>query len=108
MAAETLEIYAEILELSRRMLASAKSGQWDELVAQETKRQEVVGKLKKQLENVARPPIGSQAKTNALIQEILKLDEETRTLTEHCMADIKGSLAAVGVSKQLNNTYLRP
>jgi hypothetical protein len=108
MAAETLETYAEILELSRRMLSSAKAGNWDALIGYEAERQQAVAKLKRQQDNYARPLAqGEQAKVDALIQEILKLDEETTTLTQQCMADIKGSVAAIGVSKQLNNAYRR-
>lgn len=109
MEAETLAIYAAILDVSRAMLAAAKSASWDELVAQEAAQQQLVGKLKTHLDTA--PPRLTRdepAKINALIQQILKLDEETRALVEHCAADLKESLAAIGVTKQLKNTYLRP
>lgn len=109
MAAGTLEICAEILRFSRHMLALAQAGNWEELVAQEAERQQVVSRLKKRLETAdhLQAP-GEKARFDALIQEILKLDEETSTLTERRMVDIKESLASVGVSRQLNSTYLRP
>lgn len=108
-ASEPLQSYAEILGISRHMLSSAEAGQWDDLAIQEAARLEIVDRLKKRNALASSVPgAEEQAKINALIREILALDEQTRALAERRLGDIRESLAAAGVSRQLNNTYLRP
>lgn len=102
------EFCAEILKFSRLMLSSAQTENWDALVETDAQRQKLIDALKSHMAVTGVPLSAAQrAQTSPLIQEILKLDEETAALAQRRMADIKDSLSSLGVTKQLNNTYLR-
>lgn len=103
-----LVLYTRILAKSRSMHELAGVAEWDELVDEELARRELIGELRRLLENSAAAGDEENRQAEALIRETLKLDEETRALAEKWMAEIDQRLLSVQTSRRLQNTYLSP
>lgn len=105
----TLCLYTQILAASKRMLDLARAQEWDALVDQELDRREIVAKLRTTLEQKPTPhEVAEHTQSEALIREILAIDEETRNLAQSWMAELDQQLNSLGTSKRLRNTYLNP
>jgi flagellar protein FliT len=106
---DVLALYGDILSRSREMLALAQSQEWDALVDNELLRRDIVARLRQTLE--AHPDLlqgPEKARSEALIREILDLDNQTRTMAQQWMEEIEHRLSSVTTTRRLKNTYLGP
>ena len=89
-----LENYRKIFEISENMLAAAKEGRWEDLVA---------------LEKTYAPAVFAATPDESvppeLIGAILDNDAKIRQLAKNRMDDLQGALTSVAQSIRLNQTY---
>jgi flagellar protein FliT len=103
-ADETLLLYRDAWEVSRRMLEHARKGDWDALIAAEAQR----ASLLEQVRNLEarEPPAPTHAQIEAeLVRDILSMDEEIVSLSRGRMDEIKSTLESNGVKKKIQRTY---
>lgn len=98
MTKSATEYYRKILVRSERMLASAQSGNWENLVEEaKAYEQEILG---------VPPATDSEMEQCAeLIASILENDEKIKSLVKARMSDLLGALSSVSQSIKLNQAY---
>jgi hypothetical protein len=99
-----LQAYEAALELSERMLACARSAQWDRLVDIEKER----GSLLESIARDDRDAAGEGAVRDGkrrILARMIACDEEVATLTQDWMAELRQILNSVDTSQKLERTY---
>ena len=99
-----LQAYEAALELTERMLACARSAQWDRLVEHEKER----GRL---LESIGRGDseaprdAAARERRRQILEQMIACDAEVATLTQDWMAELRQILNSVDTSQKLERTY---
>ena len=99
-----LHTYEAALELTERMLACARSAQWDQLVELEKARGEVLAAIGRQDREPGRDPVARERKRR-ILERMIGSDEEITTLTQDWMAELRQVLVSVDTSHRLQRTY---
>lgn len=96
--------YGEALALTERMLAAARDNQWEELVRLEQARDHLIEDLRLHDVEPPRDPDLRRRKRD-LLQSILTLDQEVRTLTDDWMHELREILESARNVDKLGKTY---
>lgn len=101
--ADLLAAYERVVAASEHMLAAAEQSHWDELIALEIDRREMIGQLAAQ----PGPTLTDEEQTRkrALITRTLELDERVRTLTRAWMDETQVILTSLQAQRKLNKAY---
>jgi len=96
--------YASIAASSGRMLAAARSGDWDELVSAE---HECAGRVAalEELGHIAPKDEYERETRIGLLRTILANDAEIRSLTEPWMQKLEGMLGSMGRDRRVRQAY---
>ncbi|MFN3545418.1 MAG: flagellar protein FliT [Thiobacillus sp.] len=100
---EMLATYESLSELTGTMLAAARGGDWDRLVALEARCQGYVGSLM-QAEPMQLSAAEMRAKV-AIIRTILQHDAQIRALTEPRMHELQQNLAMMRTTRHGLDAY---
>jgi flagellar protein FliT len=101
---EIIYLYENVASITDQMLAAARVGDWDNLIALESRCADQVSILKN-----SEPPAPltgeSRARKVAIIKEILAHDREIRDLAEPWMAKLSSLINSSGAERKLNRAY---
>lgn len=100
---EMLATYESLSELTGTMLAAAREGEWERLVALEERCQDHVGSLM-QAEPMTLSAEEMRAKV-AIIRTILQHDAQIRALTEPRMHELQQNLALMRTTRRSLDAY---
>jgi hypothetical protein len=96
--------YERALELSRAMLEAARKSDWDQLVALERERAQVVDDIRVADPDPGRDPV-TRARKRELIQAVLQCDEQIQLLTQDWMHELREVLGSISTEQRLTQTY---
>jgi flagellar protein FliT len=101
---EVITLYETVAIITDQMLAAARAGDWDQLIALESRCSSHVSIL--QAEEPPVPLTGAvrNHKVN-IIKKILADDREIRNITEPWMAQLAGLINSTGTERKLNQAY---
>jgi len=101
---EVISLYETVAIITDQMLTAARKGDWDQLVALETRCAGHVETLRQ-----GEPPVPltgeSRVRKVRIIQKILADDREIRNLTEPWMAQLSNLLNSTGTERKLSQAY---
>lgn len=101
---EVIYLYENVASITDQMLAAARKGDWDELVALETRCASQVSILK-----TGEPPVPLTGTVRerkvAIIKKILADDKEIRNLTQPWMEQLSRLINSTGTERRLNQAY---
>jgi flagellar protein FliT len=99
-----IQRYEGIRDFSAQMLAVAREGRWDELIAVEQGRAELVNDL---MQDSRLGPVPASASTRVaeLIEATRKLDAETLDLVEAWKVELLELLGSMRTERKLSDTY---
>lgn len=100
---DVIDVYESVATITDQMLAAARNGDWDRLIALETHCTDQVRMLKS-----GEPPrlTGELRERKVkIIHKILADDREIRNLTEPWMAHLAKLINSTGTERKLNQTY---
>ncbi len=101
---EVISLYETVAGITTQMLAAARSGDWDQLVALESRCQNHVRRLKSGEAPV--PLTGTIRRRKVeIIQKILADDREIRNLTEPWMQQLTALMRSTGTERKLRQAY---
>lgn len=101
---EVLSLYETVASITDQMLAAARDGNWDELVALEARCSGHIALL--QTNEPPVPLVGAVRKRKVeIIQKILADDREIRNITEPWMANLAQMINSTGAERKLNHAY---
>jgi flagellar protein FliT len=101
---EVISLYETVATITDQMLAAARNGNWDELVALEARCSSHVATLKSGETPVPLTGLLRERKVK-IIQKILADDREIRNLTEPWMAQLSRLINSTGTERKLNHAY---
>ena len=101
---EIISLYETVAIITDQMLAAARNGDWDQLVALESRCASQVEVLKTSEPPV---PLSGQARDRKvqIIQKILADDREIRNLTETWMGQLARIMNSAGAERKLSEAY---
>jgi flagellar protein FliT len=101
---EILSLYETVAGITDKMLAAARNGDWEELIALETRCANHVATLK-----TGEPPVpltGSVRERKVqILQKIMSDDREIRNIVQPWMANLSNLMSSTGTERKLNNAY---
>lgn len=101
---EVISLYETVAIITDQMLAAARNGDWDQLIALESRCAAHVETLKAQ-----EPPTpltgASRERKVMIIKKILADDREIRNLTEPWMAQLAKMINSTGNERKLSQAY---
>ena len=100
---EVLESYAAVSVVSARMLAAARAGEWDALIAEERRCRALIDGLR-QIGEVPLSESASKAK-HGILRKLLADDAEIRGLTQPWLAQLESMLGTAANARRLNRSY---
>lgn len=101
---EVLSVYAEMANLTERMLGHASHGEWDEMVELEQRCSMHVRTLQGQED--PQPMQGAERERKVeLIRKMLTADRQIRDLTMPWMAQLSALISSTGTERRLVNAY---
>ena len=101
---EVLSVYAEMADLTERMLDAATRSEWDQLVELEQRCAAHVRTL--QSEDGQQPMVGEQRERKVeLIRKMLTADRKIRDITMPWMAQLSALISSTGTERRLVNAY---
>ncbi|RZI42079.1 flagellar protein FliT [Herbaspirillum sp. HC18] len=102
---EILAIYESVADITDKMLAAARTGDWEQLAALESHCSSQVEILKKN-DQQRQPltPLAREKKTR-IIKKILEDDRQIRDITEPWMAQLSAMLKSTGAERKLSQAY---
>jgi flagellar protein FliT len=100
---EVISLYETVAVITDQMLAAARNGDWEQLIALESRCAAHVGTLQKE-EPVALTGAQRERKVQ-IIQKVLADDREIRNLTEPWMAHLAKLINSTGTERKLSETY---
>lgn len=101
---DVLSLYETVANITDQMLAAARNGDWEQLVALETRCAGHVEVLKTG-EQPVRLTGASRDRKAEIIRKILADDREIRNLTEPWMAHLAGLINSTSTERKLNQAY---
>jgi len=101
---QTISTYEGILAITEQMLKAAQNSHWDELVSLEHDCKQLTNQL---IEQHSQQKLSEeqQKKKIILIQQILALDAEIRTITEPWLTHLQNLLTTHDQKRKLQHTY---
>jgi flagellar protein FliT len=104
MPLEVVNTYARMADLTERMLAAAREGDWDQLIALE---QQVAAQARRLQQDEARTPLQGELRERKveLIRRMLTADRAIRDLTMPWMAKLSALISSTGTERRLVNAY---
>ncbi|HWU98469.1 MAG TPA: flagellar protein FliT [Oxalicibacterium sp.] len=104
---EVISLYETVAGITDKMLAAARNGDWEELIALEAHCASHVATLK-----AGEPPVpltGTVRERKVqIIQKILSDDREIRNITQPWMENLSSLMSSVGTERKLSHTYGAP
>lgn len=99
-----ISFYEEVAVITDRMLAAARAGEWEQLVALEARCSALIEFLKAQPPG---PPLTGEAREQKvrIIRKILADDCEIRNITEPWMAHLAELINSSGTERKLHRAY---
>ncbi len=101
---EVISLYETVAGITDQMLAAARNGNWDELVALEARCAGQVALLKAGEPPVPLTGVVRERKVQ-IIQKILSDDREIRNITEPWMTQLAKLMNSTGTERKLNHAY---
>lgn len=102
---EVIALYETVADITDKMLAAARLGDWDQLAALESRCTSQVEIIKQKAEpREVLSPVAREKKTR-IIKKILQDDREIRTITEPWMAHLSALINSTGTERKLSRTY---
>jgi flagellar protein FliT len=102
--AEVLSIYENVSEITDKMVAAARSGDWDTLVALENRCSGQVNRLK--AEEPPEPLSAEVRETKVrIIKKILEDDRQIRDIVEPWMKQLAVLINSTGTERKLTQAY---
>ena len=99
-----LEVYEAVGQITDRMLAAARGGEWEQLTELESQCSALVAQLAATGETVPLA-LDGRARKVRIIQKILADDRAIRDLVSPWMADLAARLNSTSTSRKLTTTY---
>jgi len=102
---EILSLYETVAEITDQMLAAARTGDWEQLAALESRCSSQV-EIIKQNDQKRQPltPTAREQKTR-IIKKILDDDRQIRDITEPWMARLSVMINSAGTERKLSQAY---
>ncbi len=102
---EILALYEAVADITDQMLAAARTGDWEQLAALESRCSSQV-EIIKQNDQPRQPltPWAREQKTR-IIKKILEDDRQIRDITEPWMARLSALLKSAGTERKLSKAY---
>ena len=101
---EIISVYEAVAVITDQMLAAARDGDWNQLLALESRCAHQVAILK--TEEPPTPLAGAMRERKArIIQKILEDDRQIRNITEPWMAQLAALINSTGTERKLSQTY---
>lgn len=101
---ELISIYENVAVITDQMLAAARTGDWEKLVALESRCARQVEILRNEEPRAALPGNVRDRKVK-IIKKILEDDREIRNITEPWMAQLSALLNSTSTERKLSQTY---
>jgi flagellar protein FliT len=101
---EIISLYRAVVTLTEQMLAAARAGDWEKIVALEASRAGHVEILRNCEPPTALSGTARESKLK-LIRRILEDEREIRTISQLRMANLSGMMATLGVERRLSQAY---
>lgn len=102
---EVISLYETVADLTDKMLAAARIGDWDQLAALESRCTSQVEILKKNTEpRTVLSPVAREKKIR-IIKKILEDDRQIRDITEPWMAQLSTMINSAGTERKLSKAY---
>jgi len=99
-----LQAYEDALELTERMLACARSAQWDQLVELEKERGTILEAIGRGSAQAGRGAADRDGKRR-ILQRMIACDQEISALTQDWMGELRQILNSVDTQHKLERTY---
>jgi hypothetical protein len=99
-----LQAYEDALELTERMLACARSAQWDRLVELEKERGLLIEAIGRRPPEPGRGDAAREDKRR-ILQRMIACDQEIAMLTQDWMGELRQILNSVDTRHKLERTY---
>ncbi|HJV88508.1 MAG TPA: flagellar protein FliT [Noviherbaspirillum sp.] len=102
---EILALYETVADITDQMLAAARTGNWEQLAALESRCSSQVEIIKQN--DQPRQPLTPSAreKKTRIIKKILEDDRQIRDITEPWMAQLSAILKSAGTERKLSKAY---
>lgn len=101
---EVISLYETVANISAQMLAAARNGDWDQLVALESRCSDHVRRLKNG--EPPEPLTGAVRQRKVeIIRKILADDREIRDITEPWMRQLSALMKNAGTERKLSQAY---
>jgi flagellar protein FliT len=101
---EIMFLYQAVVTLTEQMLAAARAGDWEKVVAWEPARARHVEVLRNCAPPRALPNAARESKLK-MIRQILANTREMCTITQLRMANLSGMMASLGVERRVSQAY---
>lgn len=100
--------YRDAWAVTRKMLISAREGDWDALLEFELKRNALLEDLMAKGSKPIDSDAAEEKEMAELIHDILDADDEIKKLVKAWMAELQNILGSIGTEKKLNKAYQTP
>lgn len=102
---EIISLYESVADITDQMLVAARSGNWEQLAALESKCSSQVEIIKRN--DAPREPLTPTAREHKtrIIKKILEDDRQIRDITEPWMARLSKLMNSAGVERKLVQAY---
>lgn len=102
---EIIALYETVADITDKMLAAARTGDWEQLAALESRCSSQVEILKKN--DQPRQPLTPTAREHKtrIIKKILEDDRQIRDITEPWMAQLSAMINSAGTERKLSQAY---
>jgi flagellar protein FliT len=104
MNTKTIDLYEQIAEITNQMLAAARQGDWNSLIALENRCADHVNTLREKGTDLPLTA-GAREKKISIIKKILADDHEIRAITEPRLAQLASLIASSDNAHKLNRAY---
>ena len=102
---EIISLYEAVADITDKMLAAARVGDWEQLAALESHCSSQVEIIKQN--DQQRPPLTATARERKvkIIKKILDDDRQIRDITEPWMAQLSAMINSTGTERKLSKAY---
>jgi flagellar protein FliT len=102
---EVISLYETVADITDRMLAAARTGDWELLTELETRCSDHVENLRNN--QAPREPLSDAAREKKvrILKKILADDREIRNITEPWMAQLSTMMKSAGTERKLSKAY---
>lgn len=102
---EIISLYEAVADITDKMLAAARTGDWEQLAALETRCSSQVEFIKQNDKpRLPLSPLAREQKTR-IIKKILDDDRQIRDITEPWMARLSAMINSAGTERKLSQAY---